>query len=112
MAKLLPVVGTAVGTMVGGPIGGAIGNVVGSLAGKAIGGGDEGPMRSGPVTAQPRDTSMDVDVPKPVLKPPTLMPVADGKAVEDAKRKSIIQQLAMRGRASTILTGNDNPLGG
>lgn len=37
---------------------------------------------------------------------PAVMPLADDEAVRRAKRKSIIQQRARRGRESTILTGD------
>jgi hypothetical protein len=45
---------------------------------------------------------------------PTVMPTPDDKTVQDAKKKSIIEQLSNRGRASTILTDqtNDQKLGG
>lgn len=50
----------------------------------------------------------------PTVAAPTTMPTPDDKAVQDAKKKSIIEQLANRGRASTILTdqNNDQKLGG
>ncbi len=42
----------------------------------------------------------------PTVAPVPTMPVADDKAVEEAKRRSIASQLARQGRASTILTGD------
>lgn len=43
---------------------------------------------------------------------PTLMPSPDDQAIAEAKKKSIIEQMANRGRASTILTDNSDKLGG
>lgn len=37
-------------------------------------------------------------------KPKPVIPVADDKAIQDAKRRSISDQIRRRGRASTILT--------
>ena len=44
----------------------------------------------------------------PPVTPPTVMPTPDDKAIQDAKRRSIAAQMARRGRASTILTGNQS----
>lgn len=43
--------------------------------------------------------------PPPPVEAPTVMPVTDDKAAQDAKRRSITAQIQRRGRASTILTG-------
>lgn len=45
----------------------------------------------------------------PGVKPPVAMP--DQQAVEDARRRSVAQQLARRGRASTILSDQSDALG-
>jgi hypothetical protein len=45
-------------------------------------------------------------------KKPTVMPVADDAAVQNARRRSLAQQMGRRGRQSTILTGEDEKLGG
>ena len=50
--------------------------------------------------------------PAPKVEPVTPMPVADDKAVQDAKRKSIAAITARQGRASTILSGNNDASGG
>lgn len=42
----------------------------------------------------------------PAEEKATVMPLADDEAVRRAKRRSIIQQRARRGRDSTILTGD------
>jgi hypothetical protein len=39
----------------------------------------------------------------------TVMPTPDGQAIQQAQRRSISAQMARRGRASTILTGNQSP---
>lgn len=44
----------------------------------------------------------------PALTPPTVMPVPDDQAVQQAKRRSIAAQMARRGRASTILTDSQS----
>lgn len=52
------------------------------------------------------------DKPKPV-EPPKPMPVpTTGVDATTARRNAIRQQMARRGRASTILTGEDEKLGG
>lgn len=44
---------------------------------------------------------------------PTVMPVADGAAVQAAKKKSILDQISSRGRASTLLSDpSSDKLGG
>ena len=48
----------------------------------------------------------------PPVAPVTPMPVADDKAVQDAKRKSIAAITARQGRASTILSANNDASGG
>ncbi len=48
----------------------------------------------------------------PTVQKPVAMPTTNSAAVAAAKKKSIIQQMANRGRASTILTGNSDILGG
>lgn len=44
--------------------------------------------------------------------PPPEMPIADSVLTDAARRRSITTQMARRGRASTILTDNTDPLGG
>jgi hypothetical protein len=44
----------------------------------------------------------------PTMTPPTVMPVPDDQAVQQAKRRSIAAQMARRGRASTILTDSQS----
>lgn len=39
---------------------------------------------------------------------PATMPIADSAAIAQAKRRSISAQIARRGRASTILTGDQS----
>lgn len=42
----------------------------------------------------------------PAVPPPITMPIANDQAAADAKKRSIAEQIARRGRASTILTGD------
>ena len=44
-------------------------------------------------------------LPAPKVPPPPVMPLPDDAAVAEAKAKSLAQQTARQGRASTILTG-------
>ena len=48
----------------------------------------------------------------PKVEPVTPMPTPNDAAVKDAKRKSIAAMTARQGRASTILTGNEDATGG
>lgn len=49
----------------------------------------------------------------PEVEPPTTMPTANSRESKAAARRSMAQQMARRGRASTILTDNaDAKLGG
>ena len=50
------------------------------------------------------------ETPAPVADP--VMPTPDDDAIRQARRRSIIQQMGRRGRASTILTGDSDKLGG
>ena len=46
-------------------------------------------------------------------KKAAMMPSADNKGITDAKRRSIVEQMAARGRASTIMSqGGSDSLGG
>jgi hypothetical protein len=45
----------------------------------------------------------------PTPTKPNVMPTPDDQAVQQAQRRSITAQMARRGRASTILTGNQSP---
>ena len=47
------------------------------------------------------------EIPKPIT-----MPTIDDAAVQAAKRRSILEQISRRGRASTILTSQTDKLGG
>lgn len=44
----------------------------------------------------------------PAVAPPTPMPNPDDAAIAAAKKKSIAEIMGRQGRASTILTGNDD----
>lgn len=48
----------------------------------------------------------------PTVQAPLAMPTINNTAIAAEKKKSIIQQMANRGRMSTILTGNNDLLGG
>jgi hypothetical protein len=51
--------------------------------------------------------------PDPAEAPkPTVMPVINDAAVANARRRSLAQQLGRRGRQSTILTAEEDKLGG
>lgn len=69
-------------------------NVVKSVVGALTGGGEK------PQVIQP-----------PAAPPVTPMPTPDDAAVAEAKKKSIASVLNRTGRASTILTGNNDTLG-
>jgi len=60
------------------------------------------------------DPSPTVQPDTPATPPPERMPVPGPDTIEaiSARRRSIQAQLARRGRLSTILTGQDEPLGG
>lgn len=73
-----------------------VGNVIGSI----FGDDDDRPALAPAVIAPP------------VFEPPPIMPVADDEATNRAKKKSIAAQVARRGRASTILTQNEDAVGG
>jgi len=49
--------------------------------------------------------------PMPIIKEPTVMPVADDEQVKKAKQQEIARQQARGGRASTMLSSDDR-LGG
>lgn len=56
---------------------------------------------------------MQLDASKNQSNGPTVMPLADGEAVQAAKKQSILDQISGRGRASTLLTDtSDQKLGG
>lgn len=83
--------------------GGAAAAGTGSLTGSAL--GDLALVQGGTAVA----TSMLAP------KPPTAgkaIPMPDPLAQEQAKRQAVIEQMARRGRASTILTSPGNSLGG
>lgn len=65
-------------------------NVVRNVVGGIFGGGDQQPA---PVVQQ--------------APAPTPMPTPDDKAIQEAKKKSIASVLNRTGRASTILTANN-----
>jgi hypothetical protein len=73
----------------------AVALIGGAIVGAAASGGFKG---STPAAAPP---------PKPM---PT--PTADTAAVEAARRRSLAMQVGRRGRSSTIMTGEDDRLGG
>lgn len=77
---------------------------VGSFFDSIFGGAEE-PVRQ---AAAPAPAPIE----PPVFEPPPVMPTADDDAVKRAKKKSIAAQVARRGRASTILTQNDDAVGG
>lgn len=43
---------------------------------------------------------------------PAVMPTPDDATIQQARKRSIIAQMGRRGRASTILTGGSDTLGG
>lgn len=73
--------------------------VLGGVIGGLFGGNDSQPA------AAPA-------APAPKVEPVTPMPTPNDAAVKDAKRKSIAAMTARQGRASTILTGNEDATGG
>lgn len=69
----------------------------GALAGAAASGGFSSSTKAPP--------------PTPAQKP-TAMPTPDSASVEAARRRSVALQLGRSGRQSTILTGEEERLGG
>lgn len=67
--------------------------VASGLVGSLFGGGNKGQQQQ---QAAP-----------PPVEAPTVMPTADGQATKDAQKRSLVAQIQRRGRASTILTGDD-----
>lgn len=55
--------------------------------------------------------SAPAPAPAPVVAKPTAMPTPDDAAVAAAKKRSIAAQIQRQGRASTILTGDNEALG-
>lgn len=82
-----------IGTIVGATIGTIIAPGAGTVSGAAIGGG------LGTATGQLLATAPKLPTPPP----PTLMP--DQSQIAKASQASLTDQLARRGRASTIMTG-------
>lgn len=60
----------------------------------------------------PKPQSAPAQAPQPMQMPqsqntgPTVMPGANDKSIAEAQRRSVADQVARRGRASTILTGD------
>lgn len=77
------VIGTAVLT-------GLAGSVASTVLGKVLGGKDDNPP------------------PAPTPTAPTVMPTADDASVQAARKKSIADQTHRQGRASTILTSDQD----
>lgn len=103
MAKLIQPIATAAGYYFGGPVGALVGSQVGGTVQSELTKPDT------PAAAAPAPP-----VAEPTVTTPTEMPTADSSAVAAAKKKSIIEQMAARGRASTILTdtATSDKLGG
>ncbi len=55
-----------------------------------------------------KDTPTPAPAPAPTVAPVTPMPTPDDAAVKEAKKKSIAAITARQGRASTILSANDD----
>jgi len=49
--------------------------------------------------------------PAPAVEKPTVMPTPDDEAAQKAKKRSIVAQIQRQGRASTILTGDNEAMG-
>lgn len=58
------------------------------------------------------DTVINMPAPTPEQAPQPKMPLPDDAQARAAKRKSIAEQRKRRGRASTMLSTNDDALGG
>lgn len=58
------------------------------------------------------DAVVNTPPPSPAAEPEPLMPAPDDAQVKTVKRKSMAEQRLRRGRASTLLTKNDDALGG
>ena len=95
--KILPVVGAVVGGVVGAYAGGPAGAAEGASLGLGLGGATGAAV-----------------TPKPKLEAPPVPTMPDQSAIESAQRRSLLEQFARRGRASTILTSpsGDSKLGG
>lgn len=83
--------------------------MVSNLVDSIFGGDEKPPPVAAAAPAAPPATPAPV---APVIEPPTVMPLPDDQAVQKAKKKSISAQMARRGRQSTILTQNDDAVGG
>lgn len=86
-----------------------VGPVLGAVAGYYTGGTGTAAVEGllvGTAAQQATKTPKIPEVPKP-----TLLPTIDDNAVKEAKRRSLLEQVARRGRASTILTGTTDKLG-
>ena len=70
-------------------------------------------MKDDAPTPPPAAAAPAEPIPEPVVEPVTPMPGVNDAARKTAQRRSIAQQAARRGRASTILTDDaDAKLGG
>lgn len=93
-----------------GVAGGTVGTGAGVAATAATGTGIGGALATGAATAAGTAAVSSLLAPKrPDLPKPVAMP--DAQAQEEARRRSIIEQTARRGRASTVLT-DSGTLGG
>lgn len=80
---------------------GLAGSAVSTVLGKVLGGG--------------KSDSAPTPTPAPKPEPVNVMPTADDASVQTARKKSMLDQAQRQGRASTILTSNQdstNKLGG
>ena len=73
-----------------------LGAVASTVLGQVLGGGKEKSQAAAP----------------PPIAAPTAMPTADSAAVAEARKRSMLEQAARGGRASTILTDTSDKLGG
>lgn len=82
-----------------------VGNFIDSL----FGGSEERKTES---AAAPAATPAAVTPVAPVVEAQVVMPLPDDDAVQKAKKRSIASQMARRGRQSTILSQNEDAVGG
>lgn len=99
------------------PLGAAVGRRYGPVAGSVAGPGGAvtGGVPGDPSNRSEADLPSIVEPPPPPIEPPTVMPVPGQDDLSNiaARRRSVREQLARRGRLSTILTQpQSQPLGG
>lgn len=85
--------------------------VTGTALAVSAAGAVAGAVISSVLAPKPKGQTDAVAAAAPTVAPVTPMPTADDSAVAAAKKKSIADQIATQGRASTILSQTSDSLG-